>query len=701
MRSPGALKALAEAERDRWSLWLAPLLGLGIGLYFALPLEPPQWVGLLAAGTLFSLCLWLWRRAAHWAVPVGAGAVVAAGLGIAQLQTVLVAAPVLEHPVGPVEVAGRVAELEPHEGRWRVTLTDLAVERLPAENTPNRLRLTLYDPGDAVSGGRIALLAKLLPPPPPAAPGGFDFPRQAWFQGLGAVGYALGVPEARAGPPAGPLRALGDWIGHLRGQAAARLSSGVGGAPGTVAAALATGQRGAVPEDVIEAYRASGLAHLLAISGLHLGLAAGLVFVVLRGGLALVPPAALRWDIKKVTAAVAILAMAAYLVLSGANVPAQRAFLMGLVVFGAVLVDRAAVTLRVLAVAAILVLLWQPQALIGASFQMSFAAVVALVAAYEGLAPRLASWRGKAGGPLGAAGRAGAVYLFGILASTIIAGLATAPFAAFHFHRVALYGVAANMAAMPVMALWVMPWLALALVLMPFGLDGIAYAPLHWGLGAVEEVARTVAGWPEAQLAVPPMPVAALAALVLGGLWLCLNRRAWRWLGVPVIAGAMAVPWTQPLPLVVMAGDGAVLALRDGAALRLSPGRGDDFTRDLWAELWPVSEETWTDRGWTGGEARLACDARGCLYWPDAMARPIALSRHPAALAEDCAVARAVVATVAVPRRACAAPLVISKWDLWHDGAHALYATADGGLRVETVAARRGQRPWATSERRW
>jgi competence protein ComEC len=685
---------------------VAPCLGTGIGLYFALPDEPSAWAGPAAVVLLSGLFVAAGRRGSLWAVPVVAVLAAACGLTLAQTHARGAAAPILDRPLGPVEVAGRVVALDPHDGRWRVVLSDLEVARLAPERTPARLRLVLYDAGPTAVGGRIAVPARLLPPPPPAAPGAFDFPRRAWFERLGAVGFAVGVPRAVAAPPPGPWRALADWGERLRGAVGERLRTGVGGAAGAVAAALATGQRGAVPATVIEAYRQSGLAHLLAISGLHMGLAAGLVFVVLRGLLALIPPIALRRDIKKVTAVCAIAAMAVYLALSGGTVPAQRAFIMGGVVFGAILVDRAAITLRVLAVAAVVVLAWQPQALVGASFQMSFAAVVALVAAYESLAPRLAAWRGRAAGPGGAALRGIGAHVFGILASTVVAGLATAPFAAFHFHRLALFGVVANGLAMPVMAFWVMPWLAVALILMPFGGDGLAHAPLRLGLDAVDGVAGMVAGWPDAVLAVPPMPVPVLVAATFGGLWLCLNRQRWRWIGGGATALALVLPWSRPVPLLVISGDGTVAAVRSGDGLVLSPGRGDRFTRDLWRELWGAGEGIWTAAGLektasatAPAAVRLTCDALGCLYDPGDGGRPLALVHHPAALPEDCATARAVIATVALRRAACPAGLVVSRWDLWRDGTHAIYATADG-LRVETVAGARGRRPWTAGASR-
>lgn len=667
-------------------------MGCGIGGYFALPTEPPLWVGWVILAFFLCQAAILWRFGRLEAVSLILLALVALGFSVAQTRTVYVSAPVLTRPIGPIQLDGRVSNVEPDGGRVRVTLDGLSMERLKPDQVPSRVRVSMSAGWAPMIGQRVRLTARLVPPPFPGAPGAFDFPRRAWFEQLGAVGYAVVRPQVLATPPAGAWTRTAVWIDSLRLTVATRLHDGVGGASGGVAAALATGMRGLVPEDVIEAYRISGLAHLLAISGLHMGLAAGLVFVVVRAILALIPPVALRWDIKKITAMIAMVMMVFYLLLSGANVPAQRAFLMGWVVLGAVLLDRSAITLRLLAVAAVIVLLFQPEALVGPSFQMSFAAVTALVAVYEVTAPALSRWRVNGAGLAGPAMRAVVLYGVGILLSTAIAGLATAPYAAFHFHRLSAWGVAANLAAMPIMAAWVMPWLVMALLLMPFGWDGLAMGPLRLGLDQVEAVARTVADWPGAVVAAPPMSALVLSVITLAGVWLCIWRGRWRHAAWPVLLVALAVPWLEPRPDVVVSADGKLLAVQGDGGMLLSPGRGDAFERALWGEIWGKdSTGFWSDASGST-PPWVVCDDLGCVY--ERQGRRIAVVRHEAALAEDCAKAEAVVSLVPATQRSCRSSRLVAPWDLSRLGAHALYFLADGGVRIDTVAARRGIRPW-------
>lgn len=698
---PQRLGSMAEAERGRWSPWLAVAFGGGVAAYFALPAEPPLWVGLASTLGLAAAAAWTWRRGWTVAVVLLALAVLSAGLAVAQGRAWSVAGPVIDRALGPVTVSGRVVAAEPQGRAWRLTLADLEVERLSAARTPSRVRLRVQGlEAPPPHGSRISLRARLLPPPAPAVPGGYDFGRQAWFAQIGAVGFAVSRPEMLALPPPGPGQRLAAGLEDLRQTVAHRLRDGIGGAAGGVAAALVTGQRGAVPDDVVTAYRDSGLAHLLAISGLHMGLAAGIVFVSLRALIALVPPLALRVNGKKAAAIGALGGITLYLALSGGNVPAQRAFVMTAVVLGAVLIDRAPLTFRVLAVAAVAVLLWRPDAVVGASFQLSFAAVAGLVAAYEILAPRLTRWRAVAAGPFGALGRAAAVYTMGILVSTVVSTVATAPFTAAHFNTIPAYGPVANLAAMPLVAGWIMPGLVAAVMLMPLGLDGIAYAILRPGLEAVEWVARTVSGWEGAVWSTPPVPAAALAVASLAGLWLCLWRGPWRFWAVPVMVAALAVPWLMPRPDVLVAGDGRLVAVRSGDGVVLSPGRADSFARAVWQERHGVGAGTWGPHGLDGGAAGvdLRCDSRGCVYQV-ADGRRVAIIRDPAAVREDCAAADVVVVTVSARTRRCSAPLVVTLRDLRRDGAHVVYLEPDGAVRMETVAAWRGNRPWSGGTR--
>jgi competence protein ComEC len=667
------------AERDRWPLWLPVFLGAGIAGYFALPVEPPPWSGM--AGLAVVIAAFAILRARPVAVFAAfAAAALALGFAAATLRATLVAGPVLERPSGKVTLTGIAEEVEPLAGGGqRVTLkvVELAVDG-PA---PQRVRVRVKSDAPVPVGARIRLAAMLTPPPQPAMPGAFDFARHAWFQGLGAVGTALSEPEIIAG---------GDdahWLNALRHRLTLRILAAIPGAAGGVAAALITGEQTGIPRHVLDAYRDSGLAHLLSISGLHMSLLAGLVFFVVRGGLALVPAVALRHPIKKWAAAVALVATFFYMLLAGAPVPAQRSFLMTGIVLVAVLLDRVAISMRLVAWSAVVVLLVAPEALIGPSFQMSFAAVAALIAAYEVATPRLAVW--------GAAHRdwhhRAILYLLGVTLSSLVAGLATAVYGAFHFNRFAVWSLVANLVAVPLTGFLVMPFALLAMVLMPLGLDHLALAPMGWGVSVVNGVAAWVAGWPAAAITLPVMPGWGLALFTLGGLWLLLWRRGWRlWGGAVMALGLASFALDRPPDLLVDS-RGYSMAVR-GADGALLVNRGGRILKETWERrAGPLATERWPKRG-RSGDGRLACDSLGCVWRTDNM--QVALIQDEAGIAAACAVAKVVVAAVPL-RKACRGPaLVIDRFDLWRRGGHALWLSPEGA-RVETVAGWQGNRPWA------
>jgi competence protein ComEC len=555
-----------------------------------------------------------------------------------------------------------------------------------------RVRLTPREPAVLHPGDWIRLPAVLRPPPGPAAPGAFDFARQAYFARLGAVGYAVGHVARLTGAEAAPApaddgrRGWRLWWSGLRDSVARRILDVLPDRRGAVAAALMTGERGAIPEAVTKAMRDSGLAHLLAISGLHMGLVAGLLFFGLRALLALVPGLALDHPIKKWAAVAAGLGGFVYLLLTGATVPTQRAFVMVLLVLLAVLVDRRAISLRLVAWAALAVLLLAPESLLSASFQMSFAAVTALVAGYELVARR--GWVGQRGLPV----RLG-LYLAGVALTSVIAILATAPFAVFHFNRMALYGLAANLAAVPLTAFWIMPWAVVAFLLMPFGLAAAALVPMGWGIAALLSVAEFIAGLPGAVLAVKAMPSAGLGLVVLGGLWLCLWARPWRRLGaVPIAAGLACLLLSAP-PDVLVSGDGKLLAVREpDGTLWLSSKQRGRFTAETWLRrAGQVEGRAWSYAA-ERGDSPLLCDQIGCIY--RAGQEVVALALDGRALAEDCRAATVLISLEPLRRRRCPGPkLVIDRFDLWRNGGHALWLSA-GGVRVESVATGRGTRPW-------
>lgn len=698
-RLPAWLLGELDRDRERWILWLPVAFGAGIAAYFALPWEPPLWPAAVAA---LLVALGLVRARRHdlaWVLALGALALLA-GFAMAQVRTALVAAPVLERGLGPVTVTGRVLEVEPQGAGRRIVLQPTAIQRLAPEALPQRvrLRLTARDPAVPKPGQAITLRAVLRPPPEPAAPGAFDFARRAYFQQLGAVGYAVAHAELEAAAPESSESLLASWHlwwAGLRAAVAARVLAELPGDGGAVAAALMTGDRGAISRSTMDAIRASGLAHLLAISGLHMGLVAGLVFFGLRAGLALVPGLALRYPIKKWAAASAILAAFAYLFLVGATIPTQRAFLMIGIVFVAVLLDRTAISLRLVAWAALVVLALAPESLLGAGFQMSFAAVTALVAGYEAMAAR-----GSLRRPDDGAARRLLIYLAGVVLTSVIAIAATAPFAAYHFNRLALYGLASNLVAVPVTGFWIMPWALIAYLLMPLGLEGPALQAMSWGVSAVLWMAQTVAGWPGAVLLTGIVSTLGFGLIVAGGLWLCLWRRPWRLGGLAAIGLGLLLAGREPPPDILVSRDGKLMAVRDaeGQGLWLNTTRSAGFTRDIWLRRdGSAAAQPWPAAG-TALAGRLSCDPLGCLLRRDG--ELVALVRDARALAEDCRVASLLISVEPLRRLPCPAPaLVIDRFDLWRHGAHAVWL-GPSGPRVESVAERRGQRPWVQSRGR-
>jgi len=709
-----SVAALVAAERHRWALWLPVLMGVGIAAYFSLAVEPPLWLGLVAVAASVGVAGSFRRRPGLLVAGLAAMAL-ATGFLAAQARTASVAAPVLQRDIGPTTVEGRVALMESHSKGLRLTLERPRIGNLSPQATPHRIRVTVNGrQPDILPGDWVRLRAKLSPPSPPAMPGGFDFQRHSYFRGIGGLGFSFGPATVTAPAADATQGGLGNGMAlalqTLRRAISERvLAAFAEGSPvGGVTVALMTGERGAIPENVMDAFRDSGLAHLLAISGLHIGLVAGLLFFGVRAGLALLgwPQVLLGWPqalfggglavhypVKKWAAAAALTGAFAYAMIAGATVPTLRAFLMVGLVLTAVMLDRRGLSMRLVAFAAAVILLIQPDSLLGASFQLSFAAVIALIAAYEALSDRRRE-RDKRRSPRGWPGRTWR-YLGGVALTTLIAGAATAPFVIYHFNRLADYGLAANLLAVPLTALWVMPWAVVAFFLMPFGLESLGLAPMGWGVEAVIAVAAKVASWPGAVTLVASIPDGGLALVVFGGLWLCLWKGRWRLFGSVGIAAGMASLLLVAPPDMLIDAKGRLMAVRDeDGRLAVSSNRVGRFTRDIWlrSAAQPASAP-WPGRSGHSSETKppMRCDGLGCLYRAGGLT--VALVWKQSALAEDCRRADVIISATPV-RGDCPQPLaVIDRFDLWRNGAHALWLE-DGGVRIESVNARRGRRPW-------
>lgn len=693
LAAPARIVSLALAERDRWFLWTPVLLGFGIAVYFGLRAEPPAALGASGAGVAAAVgFLCARRRGDDWAgrilILALAALAVASGFAAAQLRTYVLAAPALDRRVGPLTVTGHVVEVEKLPTGTRLTLDALHIRALAAAETPPRIRIRLRGDNDWRPGDRVTLKAVLSPLPPPAAPGAFDFQRHGYFLGLGATGYAVGVPELLSAGDAPAGMGIADAIGRLRATIAARVRAVVPGPPGEMIVALLVGEQTGLPAPVMQALRDAGLAHLLSISGLHIGMVGGFLFFWVRALLALIPWLCLRVPTKKWAASVAIAGSGFYMLLADASVPTQRAFFMLAIVMIAVLFDRRAISMRLVAWAALVILVTQPEALLGASFQMSFAAMVGLIAGYEALQRRRYGRR-EAPAPL----RRGAVYVGSILASTVIATAATSPFAIYHFNRLALFGALTNILAIPLTGVLVMPAGVLAVALMPFGLEWVGLQPMAWGTAAIIALAEWAASMPAAAVLMPVLPVWGLALITLGGLWLCLWRTGWRLAGVAAIAlGFLSMASVSP-PDVLVAGDGKLIGVRlaDGR-LALSSAAAGGFARKTWAQRTAAGEAPvlWPKEGELDG-GRLRCDPLGCVYRE--AGHIVAFPNRSAAILDDCRLADVVVVAGAPPRRCPSATLVLDQDRLRRDGSYGLWL-GPGSVRTGSVNAERGRRPW-------
>jgi competence protein ComEC len=523
---------------------------------------------------------------------------------------------------------------------------------------------------------RLSLTARLDTPPAPSEPGANDLGRSLYFQSIGAVGFAYG--KARVIVPAREpslSQRIGAAVEDMRLVMTRRIQAALPGSTGGIASALITGERGGISDEDEDALRDAGLAHVLAIAGLHMALVGGGIFWLLRAVLAAIPALALNYPIKKWAAAGALAAGSFYLVASGAAPSSVRAFVMLACVMAAVLLDRPALSMRSLALAAAILLLLKPEAIAEPGFQMSFAAVAGLVA--------VAEWemRRERTTPRGALYR----YAHGIVMTSLVGSLATLPFALFHFERATHYAVLGNLIAMPVMGFWVMPAAALSVALMPLGLEGMPLHLLGQGIAVMVAMGRWVSGLPGAVSMAPAMPLSALVLISLGGLWLAIWRTRWRWWGmVPVAAGAV-LAWFAPLPDMLVAPDGATVALRgpDGRLHFLRKARDKYAARD-----WLRRDGDARDIDDAMGLPGLKCDGLGCVVNGKLV---IAASLRPEAFLEDCVRARVVVSVAAGD---CKGPAVAI------DGAA---AEKGQGWRIrltptpEAISVRsyRGQRPWA------
>lgn len=607
------------AEKERWFSWISVLFGMGIGLYFGLSAEPSLWwtLGIIE---IFILIVILYRKSEEKLLFLSIPAIVLAGFTYIQLDAAYVAkTPRLEGEEA-IYVQGRISNVD-YNSKQRQRITLEKMQNFAGEEIKGSYKITLmpYAAEKTFQVGEcVELAAKVMPPYPTTMVGGYQFDRKTFFDKINGTGYSLSRVFVI---PCGKSQITGESvIEKIRNKIVKRIESVLPQDEAGIASALIAGVRNGISQRVTNNYRDSGLAHFLSISGLHMSMLAGFMFLLVRYVVVLMPSLALRYDSKKIAAVFAVVMSFVYLLISGYSVPTQRAFLMTLIFLIGVMISRRSISMRTISWAALCVLMVSPVALITPSFQMSFAAVVALIAFYESCRSYVQiKVRDKN------IFKIVLVYLFGIVVSDFIASIATLPYSIYHFNRVAVYTSLGNLLAGPIIGLWIMPFVLISMLLMPLGLDYVPLKILGYGIHWVNEITAYVSALPHAGVPVMSMPMWGLIAITLGGLWLCLWQRKWRhfgWIGIMI--GSLSLCLTQT-PDVLIDSSGKAIAVKDKADnMVVLPSRGKMFIKNIWLEktsspkltdkekkelskIWQGREE---DKSWLD----LSCDKTSCVY---------------------------------------------------------------------------------------
>lgn len=665
-----------QEQIHQWPCGLVTIFASGILVYFGLPFEPSHiiLIGLLLGVGMFAV----WIRHHPVKILFLVLSFFLLGLCAATLRTSLIQAPQLERSLFNAEIKGRITEIEYLPKGYRLTLDRLKIDRLDPEKKPNKVRIKLWKlQPELKPGDYIGIKASLSPISRPALFDGFDFRRDAFFRGLGGLGFAYQEPVLLKAAPDNFFLSYFDRLSHRIAQRILEIAPGRGGA---FMIALITGEQATLPNKDVQSMRDSGLAHILSISGLHIGMAFGLLFFLLRAILALIPDLALNYPIKKWALIPAFAGAFFYAMIAGMPVPTERALIMTGIIGLAILFDRQALSLRTVAFAAFVVLLFNPEALIGPSFQLSFSAVTSLIALYEWM--KKYQWGSfENTHPLL---RRILRSAFGIMVSSIAVTLATAPFAIYHFNRIPVYGAIANMIGIPLTGFLVMPAGIVSLLLMPFGWDAYPLQIMEWASLLILDLGRWVQSWPSSVITLPSMPVAGLLIAALGLVMVFFIVGPMRLIGMFLYFVGMASSLWVSVPDVIIAENGRLFAFKDDKGqILLSSLRREKLTGENWLKRYGQSEFYSLEQA-----TNVQCDANGCVFKKDGQI--IAIGYDEDAIKDDCS--RADLVINLEPIRIPCQKQKIDRFTLWREGSQAIFVEGD---RMEIIpVAEENTRPW-------
>ncbi len=602
----------------------------GIALYFAMPLEPQLWI-CLSISLILGVIYWSMSRK----IVVFSGVVlcllcVSFGLGRAVTHSLSVKAPILPDYERSYDITGWISAIDSSGSGLRYHIQLDGLKGMSADDRPQAIRVRLARPPDTPlqAGDSLSIRAIVQAPPGPVVPNGYDPARRAYFDQLGGFGFAISTPEKL------PDIKL-DWAGNIKREIvrwryglANRIYAKAPPETAGLQAALMTGVRRYIPPEQIETLRIAGLAHILAISGLHMGLLAGGTYAAMTFFLALILPLSRRYDVRKIAAVIGALAAAFYLVLSGASVATQRAFIMAVIVFLAVILDRRAVSMRSVAVAAALTLMLHPESLVSVGFQMSFAAVAALVVTYQTWQSRRQIYARRN------RGRKIIDFFTSLSVTSFVAGLATGGFAIFHFNRISRYGFIGNLLAMPLFSLAVMPLAVVSFIAMLFGLESLPLKLMGAAIAYILNAANWVSSWPSAMAYVPSAPSYVLAIFAAAFTVICLGKLWGKAAGV-IIMGVCIAIWIQsPRPDLRISEDGRVafwLGETKTQTLMVDRRRSDRYGREQFSQMAGRPDSLWRDY-----EKSFAdCDALACRF--ELRGLWVSVMKHPSEVIKECA----------------------------------------------------------------
>lgn len=664
MLRSGWFARVTEAEQGRFFLLLPIAMGTAILVYFWLPSEPPLWLGGVLVGIAGGGLALGWRHPyLRFIILLG----LAGALGFARAEWRTDSLPPMGRiPDGVSALSGYVSRLEPLPTGARILLRAPSIDYGPASRRNVRIKLKQ---GDALPqpGALVKCEALLFAPHAPSYPGGWQQSRNDYFANLEATGVA--VTPLRVIHPA-VADHFDDILQTIRAKIAATILATLKLPSGAVAVTLFTGDEQIIPEAERQDFVLSGLAHILAVAGLHVGIVMGLFFFLTRWLLSRSTWITLYWPCKPVAAVAALVAGCGYALLTGAHLPILRSLAMASLVTLGVLMGRRAISLRGLAVAAMVLMLIMPEVVLSASFQMSFSAVAALIAGYEAIHPLWSRlpFAKRGGGRL-------PILLIELTLTSLLAGGASMPFAAYQFQQITPYWIPANLAAVPLTAFWVMPWGLMGLALIPFHLAWLCFYPMGWGIDIIVWMTRHIAAWPDAQLVIPPVPTQA-ALFYAGGLaWLCIWRSRIRLAGIGLILLGLGVAMTTSSPSVLVSADAGLIAVRyEHNVFVLVRRKANHFTLEQWRSVW-VDKPLIPAR----------CSADICRLGP------VLYANIPVT---DCGDAKLLVSPVV--RSGCHGIVSLDAARAAREGALAAWISPDGKITLRSDRSVQGQRPWSS-----